>query len=744
MPEHDQRGWGVPKSWVAATSPPSDLDGALRHVQTVERVAYTPQASDQLWLGKILWRRWRLIVLVFVLGTGAVAGLLQVRTPQYTASTEILVERDETEFSNLRHEAQFRWRTVEPAEMETLARVLGSDRVALEVIDRLRLRGQSATPASDEDSVSEAAVLDRFRRQVEITRDPLAFVITVSYTHSDAAIAAEVANTIAQVFLEELVRAQRAELTQSADYLRDRVSSLAHELEAAQSRVSGFQNERRLYRLEESTADELRYAELTRQLLAAEADLARARAQEAQIAGGRAGASQNIESLASPVITALRTQEAEVARRLADLSSTYGERHPRMIDTAAELEEVRRNIASEQARIVAQVRSEVQVMADRVASLRAEIERTEQKLGDNAGAAAELDALDSRVSTTQRTYEDLLERYQLASEQQHLLRAPARVITPARPSEHPNRKTTFLILGFASFSFLTGGMGLALLLELLRRGYEAADELERELGVAVLATLPLVRQRHRKDMAPPPDSETAELQEIIYAEALQRLFVRVTGADGGGGRKKVWLVTSSLPNEGKSTVTFSLARQVAASGVRVLLISADLRKQRSSPQIGLVKVLSGEVPNFMAAVKHYGEHSNLDMLIADASDPHPQRLLGSPAMAQLLDEARRFYDLVLIDTPPLLAFSDCAVLIPIIDQLLFVVRWQATSRQAVKVALKELAAHGAPLAGSVLNQVDLAVYSRHTKSDPLSYYQSTNRYYSGHTQRPNVRRSRRR
>ncbi len=632
--------------------------------------------------------------------------------------------------------------------METYARIVGSDRVALEVIDRLGLKRWLTVPArfdlkrwlpmsiGDRPSDPEAALLEQFRRNVEIIRDPLASVLTVSYTGPDSQMSASVANMIARVFLEELVHAQQVELTQSAEYLRERVSSVSRQLEDAQKRASDYQNQRKFYKLEDnnksgnSNADELRYTELTRQLLATEGELERAQARKAQLGGGQADTDKVVDSLASPVITALRAQEAEVAGQVADLSKTLGDRHPLMINALSQLREVRRNIAREQARITAQVRSDVQVLEEHVRSLRAQVDAAEQKLRDNASAGAELSGLDSKVATTQHTYEDLLARFQLASEQEHLVRPPGRVITPARAPDSPDRKANVLIVGFIGFSSLTGGMGLALFLELIRRGYETADELERDLGVPVLATLPFVGPRPRKALPGTAQSEATSIEAVIYAEALQRLFVRVTGGGRGSSQTNVLLVTSPLPKEGKSTLTFSMARQVAASGVRVLLIGADLRKRRSSKHTGLIRVLSGEVPDFMAAVEHDSHRVNLDMLLADQTHPYPHRLLGSEEMMHLLKAARRVYDLIIIDTPPSLAFSDYAALSPLVDHVLLVVRWRQTSRRAVRAAFKDLTAHDAPLRGLVLNQVQLATYSRRTHSDPLSYYQTTSRYYT--------------
>lgn len=737
--------------------------------------------TDLIWLWRALRRRWWVILLVFVGLTGGVYGLLKLRTPQFTASTEIVIEQDETEFANLRESLDFRQRDIDPAAMETYLRVLGSDRVALAVIERLGLEPEvgtpkpwtpvaewlgenvsrlvaqaqalAGTPASRETVAParapavpsrpgaaeaerpvdpEELMLTEFRNRLKITRDPLAHVITVAYTAPDPSRAAEVANTLAQIFLEELVRAQKVMLAQTADYLRDRVKVLRDELAAAERSSKTYQSQRELYQVQGGSTAELRYAELMRELSVAESELGRARARQSQV-GARGDSLAGItEDLSSPVISDLRRQEAELGRRVADLRSSFGEKHPLMVNAKNELDSIRQSIRREQSRIAAQVQGELRVAEERVKALKGRLAEAEQKLTRTTGAQVQLKELESRADTTRKMYEDMLGRYQRATEQQHLLRPMARVISPARPPSDPDSKKNMLILGFAAFSSLAGGMGFALLLELMRRGYETADEIEAHTGVPVLGVLPLVSRRSKKDRV----DEGKDLPAIVYTEAIQRLAVRLVPAIRHDGMGEVVLVTSSLPDEGKTTVALSLARQMAATGLEVVLIDADLRKRSLESRLGVPGDARPSLPDLLTDervtledVLVRDDRTGLDFLLAGQASSQPLRLLGSPAMARLLEELRDRYDVILIDTPPVLAVSDYAVLAPLVDHLLFVIRWRITARRATRTALKELAALDAPLTGIALNQVRLGTYRRRAGGDSISYYKATARYY---------------
>ncbi len=770
---------------VAAQGGPGTLGPQLAHAAGPSR----PEPGiDIAWLLQALLRNWWVVALTVVIGTGVAAVILKSLPRSYTAATEVLIERDETEFGNLREGMDFAPRGISPAEMETHLRLLASDSIARRVIERLELQpatdargpvdrvmgwvgaltgalslrfealagdlfstasepGEPPLAGSPEvDGAALAghatassrpvggveAMLEVFRANLSIRRDPLAHVISIAYRDESPVLAATISNEVAAVFLEELVGSQRAMLNQTADYLLERVKVVEAELDAVERAANRYQTEEALLRVQGSSGPELRYVELSRELSQAEADLVRAtaRANQVQVTDG-------IDSLAesgtSPVITELRRQEAEMNRRVAELGTLFGDRHPTMINARAELQDIRRSLAGERRRLVTQVATERDVAQTRVDDLRAQLAELEVTLGRNTTAQVQLNQFESRSETTRRTYEDLLARYQRATEQQHLLRSPARIVTPARPPARPDSRRALLVLGFTAAGSLAGGVGLALAREAARRQFETGQELEAVTGQPVLGTLPLVQDRAFLQQQP-----DRELATVVYAEAVQRVALRLFPPTGvPRGRASIITVTSAVPDEGKSLVAVSLAVHFARLGASVLLIDADLRKrtifeyfaERATPPVSdLGDLLLKPGLKLENAVMRDAE-TGLDILPVQREHDHSVRLLGSPAMNELLVEARRRYDAVVIDTPPVLAVNDQAVVSGFADSLLFVVRAGTTPRRAVTTALREIRSIGLPLKGLILNRVNIGRYSRLAPDEYMSYYQSTTQYY---------------
>ena len=765
-----------PAEWAYAPGAIAEPTGPAR------RPAAEP-AIDFGWLLRAVLRNWWIVALCVAIGCGIAVFILKALPPAYTAATEVIVERDETEFGNLREGLDFAPRGISPAEMETHLRLLGSDSIARTVIERLELQpsqahegllhdmqtlaanvadalslrfgalagelfgnGERGAAVAREDPTTPPgevalparqvttteAMIEEFRHRLSIRRDPLAYVISIAYRDESPVLAATVSNEIAAVFLDELVGSQRAMLNQTADYLRERVEAVGAELDAVERAANKYQTEEALLRVQGSSGTELRYIELSRELSQAEADLARAAARAGQLQGGIDALT---EAATSPVITDLRSQEAELNRKVAELSTLFGDRHPTMINARAELDDIRRSLGEERQRLISQVRTERQVAQTRVDDLRGQLAELEGALGQNTTAQVELNQFESRSETTRRTYEDLLARYQRATEQQHLLRSPARIVTPARPPARPDSRQGLLILGFTAAGSLVGGVGLAIAREAARRQFETADQLESETGIPVYGTLPFVHQRSIMRGA-----HSRELEAVIYAEAVQRIALRLFPPSGmPRGRSSVITISSAVPDEGKTLVSVSLATHLARLGASVLLIDADLWKRSIfeyfaertlPPSADLCDLLTRPNLKLENAVMRDRE-TGLDILPVQREVDNTVRLLGSPAMNEILVEARRRYDVVIIDTPPVLAVNDQAVVSGFADTLLFVVRAGETRRRAVTTALREIRNIGLPLKGLILNRVDVAKYSRLAPDEYMSYYQTTGRYY-GH------------
>jgi capsular exopolysaccharide synthesis family protein len=216
-----------------------------------------------------------------------------------------------------------------------------------------------------------------------------------------------------------------------------------------------------------------------------------------------------------------------------------------------------------------------------------------------------------------------------------------------------------------------------------------------------------------------------------YAEALQRVRTSLFLTDGEHPPKTI-LVTSSVPLEGKSTIAASLARQSARSGLKVILIDADLRRPRLHEVIGLAnqnglsEVLTGRA-NPEAAIKR-DEKSGLDFLPAGVGVVSPPDLFRSSTMKILIEEMAAYYDLVIIDTPPVAAVSDSFTLSGIVDKSIYVIRWEQTPRNVALAGIRQMIEAGADIAGIVLSRVDVKKHARYGYADS-GYYQGYYRKY---------------
>lgn len=737
--------------------------------------------SPGLGLLAILRRNLGLIFGVVLAVDLAVFGWLWFRPLMWTASAELLIEPDDGGFADLREEIDLRTERVQPSDLESEVRVLASPRLARAVIEAegpqnvvgspgpspripdllaralewlldwvagarssfagfptdlsARLPDQLEIPALDEEELVAA-----FARALSVRRDPLARVITVSFTADDPVRAARVVDRLVHLYLEDRVAARREALQQTARYLEERAAVLARELEEAERRVKEFQGRTGLFSVEGGSALERRWAELGRELTLARIQLAEARARLDRLENARreGGLSGLKEVATSPVIADLRRQEAEVTRRIADLASQYGPRHPLMVNARAELADIRRSIAAEIERIAATLRNEVAVGQEKVARLEEETAETERRLAEIGASQVELAQLQRRADAARKVYEAVLDRYRRASEQQNLLHPAARVIAPPSPPTRPANAPRSLILGFTTLAGLGIGCSLAFLRELRRTGFLTSAEAESALGALVLGVIPRVPALEQPPRAHRRASSEDRLRIRAWQDAVHRSLIRLEGVLRGREefRGAIVGITSALPREGKTTLALALARQAALSGRRTLLVDADMRRRSLAPvlglgpdQPGLVELLSGSCQAIDRLLVVEPE-SRLRILPAGGLADAPQALLTSPQARLFFSGLRELCDLVFLDLPPVLATSDVLAAAPLLDRALLVVRWKHTPREAAQAAVRELARIGVPLAGLALNAVDPGFYERYGSADPLRYASWYSEYYS--------------
>jgi capsular exopolysaccharide synthesis family protein len=268
-----------------------------------------------------------------------------------------------------------------------------------------------------------------------------------------------------------------------------------------------------------------------------------------------------------------------------------------------------------------------------------------------------------------------------------------------------------------------------MLAERLDAGFRTTTQVERLLGVPVLTTLPEI----------PGGSKTKEAADRVIDKPLSSFAESVRGLRMGlvmsnvDAKPKVVLVTSSVPDEGKTTVAVSLARLAAKAGEKVILVDCDLRRPSIANTLalpegtkGVIDVLTGDAKLEDCVIQD--PRSSAHVLGATKGAASPPDLLGSVAMSRLIEGLKGFYDLVVIDSAPLLPVNDTKIVAQLVDAVVFVVRWEKTPRDAVVMGARHLMDANAPVAGVVLSRADIERYKYYSYG--YQDYYSYNKYYS--------------
>lgn len=598
---------------------------------------------------------------------------------------------------------------------------------------------ESALPESERKAIEFARVVDAVTGALSVTNPKLSYTIQISFESEDAKKAALLANTLSDLYLTDQLEAKFEATQRASDWLGGRIGDLRNRVHAAESAVQEYREKHQIIQTgSQGTVGEQQLSELNVQLINAQTDLAEAEARFNQASDqiNRGGDASSIgEVLNSPLIQRLGEQEAEVRRKQAEILKRYGPLHPDTASVSSELANLRGKIAEEVAKVMRSVESDLRVAKARAVTLAKSLERLKSQTSSVDMARVELRELEREAESSRVLLETFLSRFKETSNQEDLQQADARIISRAEIPADPSFPKKKLILAVALVLSLMLGFGLAFILEAIDNGYRTLEFLEKANRVKDLGMVPKVTAMKLKGHK--PFRYALRRPTSAYSESLRSVYTSLMFGHPGNVKPKTVLVTSSLPGEGKTTVTLSLGLLVARAGnVKVLCIDGDLRRANLGKEL-LEKAAAGpSLSQYLAGTENRWEDclvldttSGLHILPTAGSLQNAQALLQSDRMKSLLAEAAQRYDLILIDTPPLLAVTDAVILSHFVDAALFVVKWESTPREAVRNALELLRKAGAPLAGAVLSQVDVKRHAQYGYGDHASYYGRYGSYY---------------
>jgi succinoglycan biosynthesis transport protein ExoP len=705
--------------------------------------------------GTIRRRLWVLVGTVCIsLILGAVA--LMLLTPKYTAEAMVLIESEDTNRSSM--ELVVAGQPVDAASVQSEAYVLNSRNLAHRVIDKLQLLSDpefnsnfdadnpvsipvvSSEVATDPESIRGAqeyhVVTEKFHSRLSVTPQANSRVIAVSFVSPQPEKARLITNTLLDQYILSRLEAKYESTKKANIWLNQRISDLSEQVEQSESEVGRSRQSLGLIKDNGVTLNSQELSEINAQLIMSRAQRAEAEVELRELkrlANSPEGLSTASQLLDSSMIRRFREEQAGIRGEIAELSSEYGVKHPRMINLVAEDEELDRKIADEVNKTIAGLENDVSVARARERSLAASLDDLKVRVAEGNQNSIGIRMLEREAEANRSLLTMLLAKQKETISQNDFdfQKADARVISYADIPIEPSFPNNIAIIALVLIGSGCLGLFLILLLELLDQGVHGGEELAEQTGAQSLGFSPF-SEAIKIDAGL---SAFAAIRHSAFGQAIKTLNWSVRLGFADDNPPKIILVTSSVPKEGKSTIATSMAFSEASTGSKVLLIDADMRcptihtRAGVHSGMGLVGFLQGKA-GFDEVVVQY-EDSELYVLPAGAEGYFDSEgLVSSDLMDQLINIAVENFDMVIIDSPPVMACSDARILAKKSDATVFVVRWGSTKISVVQLALEQLSLAGANLAGVFLSMVNVKRYSTYEYGDSSAYTGEMAGYYT--------------
>ncbi len=700
----------------------------------------------ELWL--VLQRSSRILGGISILTILGILIFLLISTPLYTAEAVLQINVQKSNIVNI--ESVMSGITSDESQIQSQLDIISSRNLAGRVVDALNLVNDSEfSPNVNKGGIIKWAVSkikgedyadsenDKKEKQeirsktvtnvldrLKVVRNPKSYTIVLKYTSKSPGKAALIANAFVSEYLKGQLTAKFDATERANSWLTEKLIDLQGKVRQSEMLVQAFREKHGLIETSGRTITDQQLSELNTQLILARTEKAQA---EARLnATGEDESSADV--LRSPLIQNLRNQETEVLRKKSDLSNQYGPKHPKMINVSAELSDLRAKIDIEIKKVRESIQNEVSVATAREDSLKRSLDELQDKTGLSTKAKIELGELERLWKANKSLYESFLERSKETSEGHGLENADAFVISNAEEPVSPSYPVPGIVILVAFIIGISIATLVILMMEHLDNAVTSSKQAEEVTGISSIGMIPELEKKSNimNYLIKKPSS--------VFAESLRSVLTAVHFSNPDK-TPKVIMVTSSVPKEGKSSFVLTFASLAANSGKKVLLIDCDLKRPTIAKalkrefEFGLSDLLADRATE--SQVICHEEKTGLDFIPAHPNTVNSHNLLGSNKMKELLGRMHDKYDMIVIDSPPIMAISDSIVLAKIVDTTIFVVRWQKTSREIVKTAIKQLKSFNINMAGVVLTRVDIKKQSKYGYGDKGYYYTNYSEYYSG-------------
>jgi len=671
----------------------------------------------------VLERRWLIIATWAVCMLAGVIYAYQA-TPMFRAVARLQIDPESSGVLNLKDSVSYG--NKDQDYLQTQYRNLENRSLIQEVIEKLKLDSEDERYKSALDKIT--AVDD----DIQIVPIRLTRLVEVQVTHPSANQAEKIANTLLTIFLRRNIDDKKSKSLQGFNILNQEATAKEIELATLQKDLQKYRTSKGMISLvDEQNIDAITMRDLkvAYELIRSQTDSTTKTAQQAQqaVADGK-----DISEL-GPIA---KDEQVAVLRRsinmnnskLASLRTRYRAKHPKVVQTLTELQADTEKLRDEAERAYRSLLVDAQLQKDREAEALRKYQEAEKRVFALGDAKIDYDIMEQKLKRVELIYQTILSKareFDIGTKDLlQNMKVVDQAVVPLKPVR-PNKPLIFM-------ASIVGGFGVSILLALfinfLDDSIKSQEDVENVLHVPFLGYIPNIKstsvvERDLQAHLHPTSSAAEGFRTLRAAVSLTR----------NSEKLRVISVTSTIPSEGKSLVASNFAIVTAQTGLRTLLVDADLRRpsvhkafQLQSP-VGLSAYLAERV-NSVAEIAHTTEVPNLDVVCCGATPSNPSELISSKRMVQFLDEAAQRYDRVVLDCPPVSAVADPLVVGAMADGVVFVTKFNKIRREHAVRSVQRIQDAGIHIIGLVLNDIDF----EGKDSYYYSYHYYQNRYYASH------------
>jgi len=584
---------------------------------------------------------------------------------------------------------------------------------------------------SDEDKKDPLAkIITNFQKRLSVKGREKSQVVTISFESSSPELSAKIANTIAQVYVETGMESRLSIAKQATSWLTGRLSELRKQLAASEDALQRFQKRAKIFDSQsQQNIIKDKLANITEKLIQAQADRVKAETMYNQVLEAeRTG--KNYESLKSvlehPLLQKLNEEQSHLQRRYAELSERYGEKHPKMIAAKSDIREAERRLKSEIAKVVNGIRQEYEVAVRNEKELKLLGERIKRGMQQLKGKEFQLAKLEREVEANRQLYNMFLTRFKETDISGKENVTNVRVIDPAEPPILPSKpRKKLIVLGYMIGGLIFGVL-FAFVKDSLDKTFKNSEDVERILKIPALGSLYTLRKERGKNLV--PEQYSLENPQSAFAESVNNIRTGVLFSNIDYP-PHIMVITSAVPGEGKTTLSANLAASLSKLG-NTLLIDADLRKPGLArifnihKEEGLTGLVSGQCSASDTIFTIEKSKGHFRILPCGKLPINPLEFLSSRKFKILLEKLKEKFDYIVIDTAPVLPYSDAIAVSSIADEIILLVKADDTSHNIAIDALKRLNASNLTPLGVVLSQV----HPKYGSKGYGGYYNYYNQY----------------